>query len=583
MDLTRVVNIILWYFYIFELQYLEMNYKKYQNFLILTLFFCCILACQKEDDPSNASVTSFNESGLLGGTIQIKGSNFEVGMIQVFFDLEQAQVSIVSNTMLEVTVPRTLERFNPVLKVIDLRTNTTVLENNFLLKMPKIISYSNNNVTFGESFTINGENFDVDKSFVKVTVNNIPATLLESQYDHLVINIPTDIDNHELEIKVTAQLQEIISGIPLSLKNPVINEVVQDEIYIGGTLEVSGANFNPDYKKGKVFINDIPTYFTSKNDKLFIEVPAGPYSDFKFNNIRYETAGLSVSFNCDVVIKDNSIMVDANDFGPNLIFIHNNAAYSFMLTATEPVNHYVLKKFESTDEKWRQVSNFEFEGYLNDVVYDEEDTAYLSLRDESGNPMRLVAFNMNSFTETTLPLPSSSEIIYPILFTLQQNLYFVSGLYYNNGNPYVSHDKFKFSKTTGQWETLPESIFSELPLVSIYGGGAATSFFDDGKRYINYGNYDKTFVINPDLSVTILNRQIFFIYQNAILGGRYTYTDTLYNMITQQGMNIVYGNFRYWVYNFFVLNNEVYFHGSRNNVINTTTNRLKKEILNEIL
>src|SRR5690606_24473804 len=252
------------------------------------------------------------------------------------------------------------------------------------------------------------------------------------------------------------------------------------------------------------------------------------------------------------------------------------------LTQSEPENRYVLKKFETSDEKWRQVSNFEYEGYLNDVVYDEEDTVYLYVRDDSETPMRLVAFNMNTFSETIMPLPSPSEIIYPILFTVGHNLYFVSGKYYNNGNPTVSREKFKFTKATGQWETLPESTFAELPLVHIYGGGAATSFFDDGKRYINYGLHDKTFVIHPDLSVTVLNRQIFFIYQHTPLDARYSYTDTLYNTVTQQGMNIYYCNFRYWVHTFFVLNNEVYFHGSRSNVNNTTTNRLRKEILNEI-
>jgi len=560
-----------------------MNHKKYRNSIILILFVSFILSCQKDDEPVSATASNFDESGLLGASINIEGANFEVGMIQVFFDLEEAEVIFLSPTEIQVMVPRTLERFNPLLKVIELRNNTTILETSFQLETPQITAYSSNTVTFGENLTIEGYHFDINNDFVKVTVNGVIAPILDTDYGQVVINIPTDIDSPELEIKLTAQLQEITSQLNLTLKSPEITEVIQEEVYIAGTLEVNGANFNPDYEKGKVFINDLPAYFTAQNDKLFIDVPAGPYSDFKFTEIRYETAGLSTTFACDVAIKDNSIMVDANDYGPHLIFVHNNAAYSFMLTQSEPENRYVLKKFETSDEKWRQVSNFEYEGYLNDVVYDEEDTVYLYVRDDSETPMRLVAFNMNTFSETIMPLPSPSEIIYPILFTVGHNLYFVSGKYYNNGNPTVSREKFKFTKATGQWETLPESTFAELPLVHIYGGGAATSFFDDGKRYINYGLHDKTFVIHPDLSVTVLNRQIFFIYQHTPLGGRYSYTDTLYNMVTQQGMNIYYGNFRYWVHTFFVLNNEVYFHGSRSNVNNTTTNRLRKEILNEIL
>lgn len=560
-----------------------MNYKTSQILPILILFVISILSCQKDDEPVQATASSFDQTGLLGTSINIEGSNFEVGKIQVFFDLEEAEVIFLSPTEIQVMVPRTLERYNPVLKVIDLRNNTTILENTFQLETPQITRYSSNTVTFGENLTIEGYHFDINNDFVKVTVNGVIAPILDADYGQVIINIPTDINTSELEVKLTAQLQEITSTMSLTLKSPVITEVVQEEVYIAGTLEVNGASFNPDYEKGKVFVNDLPAYFTAQNDKLFIDVPAGPYSEFRFTEVRYETAGLSTTFTCDVAIKDNSIMVDANDYGPHLIFVHNNAAYSFMLTQTEPENHYVLKKFESSDEKWHRVSNFEYEGYLNDVVYDEEDTVYLYLRDDSETPSRLVAFNLNSFTEITLPLPSPSEIIYPILFTVEHNLYFVSGKYYNNGNPTVSREKFKFTKATGQWETLLESTFSELPLVHIYGGGAATSFFDNGKRYINYGLHDKTFVIHPDLSVTVLNRQIFFIYQHTALGGRYNYTDTLYNMITQQGMNINYGNFRYEVHNFFVLNNEVYFHGSRSNVNNTTTNRLQKEILNEIL
>src|SRR5690606_32395811 len=231
--------------------------------------------------------------------------------LQVFFDLEQAYLTYFSPTEIRLRVPRSLKRYNPVLKVVNLETNENILNTTFTLKTPQINNYGASEITFDEKLIINGENFDVDKSFVEVFINNEKAQILNVNHNTIEILIPYKIFDANLEVKINAQLQSVISTTPLKIKTPIIEANLTDIIDQYGTrLKVTGLNFNPENQYGEVYLNGVLSDYGSTNSLLDIYVPIGPFTEFKITNITYKTAGLTVSFDVNIDITRPGIMVD---------------------------------------------------------------------------------------------------------------------------------------------------------------------------------------------------------------------------------------------------------------------------------
>ena len=287
------------------------------NTSIATTFFLLLIivfnSCSDDTDYVPPTLDNFPTTGLLGQSLLIQVQNIEPNKIQVFFDSEEAEVNYVSDEEIMVVVPRTITTNTPTLKVIDLNENKTILNKTFSLKTPIISSYSIDNVTFNETLTLFGENFDILNEFVSVTVNNKNATIINVTYDKIEIQIPTEITTSDLQVKVRAQLQEVTSTLPLHLKNPLINGIQNTTAWITSQLTVNGQNFNPNYEFGEVYINGIRCYFSSSNNQLSITIPPGPYQDFKITNVTYKTAGLTFSYDCNIPIQNDAILVDHID------------------------------------------------------------------------------------------------------------------------------------------------------------------------------------------------------------------------------------------------------------------------------
>lgn len=216
----------------------------YKKIFILLISLTFILnSCSSSSEETKyvpPTLVNFPETGLLGQPLTIQIENFQIDKLQVFFDTEEAQVNYVSDNEITVIVPRTIKTSTPTLKVIDLNENKTILEKTFSLKKPVISSYSSENVTFNETFTINGENFDTLKDFISVTVNNEIATIINTDYNKIEIQIPNKIKTSNLEIKVRAQFQEVTSTLPLHLKSPTIYGINNSAAWIETEFIVFG-------------------------------------------------------------------------------------------------------------------------------------------------------------------------------------------------------------------------------------------------------------------------------------------------------------------------------------------------------
>lgn len=565
------------------------------NNSIATTFFLLILiifnSCSDDTDYVPPTLDNFPTTGLLGQSLLIPVQNIEPNQIQVFFDSEEAEVNYVSDEQIMVVVPRTITTNTPTLKVIDLNENKTILNTTFSLKTPIISSYSNDNVTFNETLTLFGENFDTLDDFVSVTVNNKNATIINVAYDKIEIRIPSEITTSELQVKVRAQLQEVTSTLPLHLKNPVINGIQNTTAWITSDLIVSGQNFNPNYEFGEVYVNGIRCYFSSSNNQLGITIPPGPYQDFKITNVTYKTAGLTFSYDCNIPIQNDAILVDHIDNHrlEHTIFEHNGKAYQFAYEAstnlTAPRN-YSIFEFSPTTEKWTKLTTFNYSGFIDDAVYDNSNSVYLYKHIPNSESYTLTKLNMNNFSEVLLSLPSTDRIINPILFAYQDNLYMLSGLNNTNGTVTVRNQKYKYSATTNSWSQLSNTAFSDLPLVSSSGSGKCSYLFHGNNIYISYGIVDLTYKISSNLAVTTYQHIFSFEHSNAIIGKQLNYNQYFFNINTQQYAPITNDNLFDYGNSFFTLNNEIYYiRNSWTSYYQNTfyTQKLRKQIINGIL
>nr|WP_315250264.1 IPT/TIG domain-containing protein [uncultured Flavobacterium sp.] len=558
------------------------------TFILLTFI---LNACSSSEDPKYIPPTlvSFPVNGLLGQPIKIQIENFEVDKLQVFFDLEKAQINYVSDKEIAVIVPRTIKTNNPTLKIIDLNENKTILEQAFSLKKPTISKYSSDSVTFDETFTIYGENFDMLKDFVSVTVNNEIATIISVDYNKIELKIPSKIKTANLEIKVRSQLQEVTSTLPLNLKSPTIFGINNSTVWIGTLLYVFGENFNPNQDLGEVFVNGVQSRFNATNNKLSIETPPGPYKDFKITNITYKTAGLTYSFDCSLNIMNDGILVDYITDGQfqHPVFVYNNKAYQFKYydNGSHDFNYtYSLLEFSPTTEKWTELSSFKYKGYLEQAVFDGKRYVYLYKGSPTTNEHSLSKLDLSTFIETPILLPFGNNIFNSIIFAYQNNLYFLSGIVSKNGTNTVLDQKYQYSEASDSWSVLSSSAFSAIPPLGSQGNSDYSYLFIGNDIYITTftGNYI-VYKITPNLTTTKYGSYtILFEYSNAVFGGNYN--SNLFNINTSASKKIdLYNLFGYYSI-FFTINNEIYYSKSQyggsyypNSII---TNKLRKEILN---
>ncbi|MBK0371125.1 IPT/TIG domain-containing protein [Flavobacterium agrisoli] len=571
------------------------KFLKKLELVFWVISICAMIQCNgaEEDIYLPPTVIDYQKTGLLGQELTLDIQDVEFGKLQVFFDLEEAPIKYVSDEEIKVTVPRTLKRSNPILKVIDLNENKTILSENFFLDKPLVTKYSHEEVSFDEVFTIYGENFDINKDFLSVLVNDEKATIISSDYNKIEVKIPTKITNATLEIKVNAQLQQSISPISLQLKKPIIKGFDNDALWLGAVYNIEATNFNPDPNYGELFINGIPSPFSVYNNKLQIAVPPGPYNDFKITNITYKTAGLIDSYDCNLPILSDFILVDQIEDSAieHSIFTHKGNAYALQYESKNNGfffnRNYSFISFSPSTEKWTQLQGFTFTGYITNAVYDGVDTVYLYKFDQQNQTYSLSCVNMNTLKETNLTLPSN-KIAAPILFAYQDDLYLLSGLNTRQTDVSVREQKYKYSKTDKVWTVLPSTAFSALPLASIdsAGGNSCSYTFSGGNIYISYGINFKTYKIDSNLNITVYPFEKYFEYKNTIIGRSQNSYNFLYNYTTLKGIAVNIDSLFGYSSNCFTLNNNVYY--IRNSWSSyyqnsTYTQKLKKEFLDGLL
>ncbi len=532
---------------------------NYNMKLFLKILFSCTLliftSCSNDsEEDATQLITESQLTGVLGQEITIVGENLEVDKLQFFFDLEEAYLTEFSSTELKIRVPRSLKRYNPELKIINLVTNETILSSNFTLLKPKITGFNSNDITFDEDLIINGENFDDED--IEVLINNQSTKILKFDSSEIIVQIPYEINDSSLEVKIKAQLQESDINQELNLKQPVIEVVENESVWLGSELILKGKNFNPKYQYGEIYINDLKSHFSATNSEIRVRVPSGPYSDFYIQDITYKTANLETNYTTNLEIENSGIMVDyTKNLESTRVFTYNNKAYTFTYPTSSSLPIIELYEFTGVTEKWTKVDGLEFEGYVSKLAVDKN-ILYLYLRVEP-SAHELIKINLDDYSQEEIEFPFHESLHSNNYFAINNALYILFGDTYVNGQTIASDIKYRYSLSTNTWEVLGDDIFTETTWKSFM----SNKMLHKEELYFSFGFSGANFKLENDLSLSpVQSGSLLFSYNDVIVARQLNrniskiYVYNLFDIANTVAVNWREGK------DFFTINDTIYYH-----------------------
>ncbi len=331
------------------------------------LFVGMIFSCSKEsNDPSqNGDPGSTLQNvvaptdGIFNEFLEVSADTLVLDSLGFYFnDIRVTSIIPVAPNTVQFSVPRALEEVQSSFNIRYGSAQEIVHSNPFGMRPPEMISLSENMVTFRDTLTIYGNDFDRTQ-YTKAWVNDVSAEVLHSSRDSVQLVIPTELTNQNLTLTVMAQLQEDVLENELRLTEPEILDA-PDQVRIGETITILGTNFNPNSQFGRVIINDeIETLIVSiGHEEMAIRVPYGPYKEFEIFSITYETAGMQAVYDSPIEIISEYILYSReNNTSLGTSFTFNGRIFTLQeeqsSTGGGPI---YLWEFMVPTQNWRMVS-----------------------------------------------------------------------------------------------------------------------------------------------------------------------------------------------------------------------------------
>ncbi len=552
-----------------------MGKLKYIITIFTLIFLFSFFSCTIEESYQKPKFSNL-PSALLNEEIVINGQNFEKGKLQVFFDNEESDVNYITNKKIKVIVPRTIKRFNPTVRIIDLNTNENVLEQTFLLKTPIITGYDKSEISFQQVLTIKGDNFDQNRDFIKVFVSGYEADVVTANYNEIQIYIPNSLDKSNLDVKIKAQLQEVIATQSLKLAKPSISTNDLGDFWVGDELVLEGSGFNPSGQFSSLLVDGKEcTIFSGVTHTIRSNYPEGPYKDFFINQIVYKMADHEIKLTGNWEIKNNAIVVDYDPGYANYqTVVYNNKAYAFFRNRENSINNSVaLYEFLPSTQKWIEVPNSRFFGFIDNVIYNNNGVIYVQ-KNINETTRVLSKINLDTLIEQKIILPYLDNRQSVFMLHFQETLYMLHGKTIVNNNALDVLNSYQYDEVTQTWSVVVNELM--LNHFKFRQTGHWSGFLHKESLYMNFDNNSHR--LNPDLTFDTLGNDIYMVYKDKLItsgsprGGFKDFEGGFLANIVEHNLG-----FAYELGDFFLLNNEIYFKK------NIATYKLKKTIMDEIL
>ncbi|AKA35335.1 IPT/TIG domain-containing protein [Flagellimonas lutaonensis] len=459
----------------------------------------------------------FPEFADLGDTLNLRGENFKR---DIRLSLGQRQLKILFNNDSLVQFELPYWGFDPdSLHIkIDNRDSIANFRNAFQLFQPEIDSIPSN-FGFRDTVVVYGKhltNHPEAKDNI-VELNNERITVIDQNKDSIRFLLPYNIDKHENNILVNAQLRKLIKEKGVVIPDPIISGVSRDSLLIGESLTVYGSNFfeSRDYLH-EVYVGENRAQIDEVyRDSIIVKVPLGPYTHRNINTVRVKVVEKETTEDLGLYLKNTWYQygrIDARgltdgrydwDYISGWSFSYNDSFYTLQFRGSGGFfgnpDKVGFVKYNPALNSWETMPNIDI-----DFDPDRIDQFYtFSLND--GNVYIYVARQTNNFYKYDLisgvltPIQDfeNNEVLKkPMGFVLGNTFYM--GMGYTGGTSITPNRKFwKFEEGTNSW-----AYVSEMPYVEGQGNGYhSTYYINNGKAYISNGHqlYD-LWEFTPDAS-----------------------------------------------------------------------------------
>lgn len=490
----------------------------------------------------------------LGDTLSLKGENFNK---DVRLSIGQSQLKILFNndSIIEFELPYWGFEPDSLHISVDNRDTIANYRNAFQLYQPEIDSIPSN-FGYRDTVVVYGKHLinrpDINDGIVEL--NNDRLTVIDHSKDSIRFVLPYNVDKHENDLLVRAQLRTLRKDQGVVIPDPIITAISKDSLVINENITIYGSNFFGfrDYLH-EVYIGEnraevIGVY----NDSIVVNVPLGPYRDRHINDVVIKVVEKEATKDLGLYLKNTWYLHGykrtgeiSRTAGAGQIsgesFYYDNAMYFSVYDYIDGFensssSNYRLYKYYPDSNVWEQQSDLPV---FSDVGRSESiqlfpignGELYIYIDREVDN---FYKYNLN--TEVLLELNDFNpgfRVGEAIGFVQGDNFYFGAGYAREfDRSSYIRNNKFwKYSQTMGSWSEI--SAIPEVPGQYEYAY-YSNHFEKDGKIYICNGDRayetweftpDETWVRKADL-VNPINQTIYT--QIGDKGYFYHYGDRLF-------------------------------------------------------
>lgn len=215
------------------------------------------------------------QEGSFQTKVTVLGENFHENYTTVFLDDEEVDQFEVSDTLITFLVPTGMQAGNKELRV-DVLTQSTVADNEFLYRSPVITSMHPAEATWRDTISITGTDLVLDghQTYVVFGIHN--AEIINEDPEMLQVLVPDDLNDKYSWVKITTNEQTDTHNEYFTLLPPEVHHFIPEEAWFGQLIDIHGEYFHPVRERNQVRFGGISANISSSTRNLLrVQVPMG--------------------------------------------------------------------------------------------------------------------------------------------------------------------------------------------------------------------------------------------------------------------------------------------------------------------
>jgi RHS repeat-associated protein len=245
-----------------------MRLRNWKRILIPAVFGTFFFAAGAQAAPTITSLTP--NSGAVGASVTIAGSNFGTSQDTVTFNGTTAAVTTWSSSSIAVTVPSGATSGNVVVTVSGQASNGV---NFTVVPTPQITSLSPNSSAVSAEIAIAGSNFGATQGSGSVTFNGTSATPTSWSASTISVPVPSGATSGNVVVNASGVASNSVSFTVVPTPN--ISGLSVTSGVVGTSVTITGTNFGSTQGSGTVSFNGTDATPTSWSaSSIAVPVPA---------------------------------------------------------------------------------------------------------------------------------------------------------------------------------------------------------------------------------------------------------------------------------------------------------------------